>query len=709
MSEDGFAEFDEDDDPDAYYRYSFYQTKPVQDPQQLEEAEKWEETVIRVTAPFSLIAKWCQNRFPATRRTWRRRLAAVTVLLFLVLVFTVASVLHSPRLRRFNFDSQRAREAGMRGTNKRQLQAKSSSILDEARSRHRHAAVDAGKLPNVNVHLKHPINVRSINEMTGFGHQGQLDSHKTLKHGGVVLPGPEIQPGEHVLVHLDFKGAPPKISYLKKLFPLIKELGATGIMIEYEDTFPFWGELKRYSSSTEKYSIHQVSQIVASAKQLNLIIIPLVDTIGNLDWILKHSDFGPYREIPTNPQTLCPSKEAGFELIKAIIDQILTLHNESNWIHLGGAGAQSIGECRVCKERTARRKWSREDLYLDHMSKIAQYVKVKYDMQAIIWDDELRSISHEKLSKSPLTDLIEPMILNYKESKPGDNSTLDLTSYQGSFKYIWGAGAFKGADSVDSLFPSYEGRLKNILEWVQFIRKTEGTTSLSFRGFVLIGRQSYISTHIFCRFSHFSTLCELLPVSLPVLGMILQVVKGSPPTSSAVIQYLTDVFSCPSLFEELAKATEDNNRANFHKNCKFDGSQIFSLALSIHSARANLDTLENSQSVKGYWTKYNLDNGFVSPMTMSQLDVIKTFLEINDTMTRILHSSEAVFGEVYGPDTVYELLDTFVIPLTSRARKWAAIARNVSTFGVSSGGFRGWKSRPVHHNGPSLGHLAEDL
>ena len=33
------------------------------------------------------------------------------------------------------------------------------------------------------------------------------------------------------LVHLDLKGAPPRIEYLRQLLPFIKQLGATGILI----------------------------------------------------------------------------------------------------------------------------------------------------------------------------------------------------------------------------------------------------------------------------------------------------------------------------------------------------------------------------------------------------------------------------------------------------------------------------------------------
>lgn len=49
------------------------------------------------------------------------------------------------------------------------------------------------------------------------------------------------------IFHIDLKGAAPKLDYLLKLIPFIKKIGATGILIEYEDMFPFTGEFFFFS------------------------------------------------------------------------------------------------------------------------------------------------------------------------------------------------------------------------------------------------------------------------------------------------------------------------------------------------------------------------------------------------------------------------------------------------------------------------------
>lgn len=57
------------------------------------------------------------------------------------------------------------------------------------------------------------------------------------------------------IFHLDLKGAAPKMEYLLKLVPFIKQIGATGVMIEYEDMFPFAGDCKLFFQAVFLFSL----------------------------------------------------------------------------------------------------------------------------------------------------------------------------------------------------------------------------------------------------------------------------------------------------------------------------------------------------------------------------------------------------------------------------------------------------------------------
>ena len=73
-----------------------------------------------------------------------------------------------------------------------------------------------------------------------------------------------------VLIHLDFKGAPPKFDFLVDLIKFIsrkEEKIVTGFLIEFEDMLPFMGNLQcirndRYPCYTKEEVNHLVNLIV---------------------------------------------------------------------------------------------------------------------------------------------------------------------------------------------------------------------------------------------------------------------------------------------------------------------------------------------------------------------------------------------------------------------------------------------------------------
>lgn len=74
---------------------------------------------------------------------------------------------------------------------------------------------------------------------------------------GVPQNSPQPFVPERRLVHFDLKGAPAKIDYLKLIIPLLAQLGATGLLLEYEDMFPYEGILEPVRA-TNHYSKSEV-------------------------------------------------------------------------------------------------------------------------------------------------------------------------------------------------------------------------------------------------------------------------------------------------------------------------------------------------------------------------------------------------------------------------------------------------------------------
>ena len=78
----------------------------------------------------------------------------------------------------------------------------------------------------------------------------------------------------HRIIHIDLKGAPPKVSYLSKIIPLLRQWGATGILIEYEDMFPYADHLTVLRAD-HAYTVDDIRTLQELTKAEGMKFIPL--------------------------------------------------------------------------------------------------------------------------------------------------------------------------------------------------------------------------------------------------------------------------------------------------------------------------------------------------------------------------------------------------------------------------------------------------
>jgi len=87
---------------------------------------------------------------------------------------------------------------------------------------------------------------------------------------------------------------------------------------------PFSGALAD-CASPYAFSAADVAQVVQRAAALDLEVIPLVQTLGHLEFALKHARRAALREDPHDFGTLCPTSTAAATLVQDLLTQVRAL------------------------------------------------------------------------------------------------------------------------------------------------------------------------------------------------------------------------------------------------------------------------------------------------------------------------------------------------------------------------------------------------
>ncbi|CAG2121886.1 unnamed protein product [Medioppia subpectinata] len=241
---------------------------------------------------------------------------------------------------------------------------------------------------------------------------------------------------------MDLKGAPPLPRFYTHLFPLLAALGANALLVEYEDMvtidtlisrhvtlsspqFPFSGAVAGVRA-LNAYSEAEVRRLVAAAAEHGLEVIPLVQTFGHLEFVLKVEEFAHLREVPPLPQALCPSNNASLPLVREMANQVMRLHPKARFLHIG---CDEVFQLGVCAELHA----------------VADHVVRAHGVIPIVWDDMLRQMSVDVIRESGLAALgVELMLWSYVKDIYRFIPSQQFQQFAQLFPRVWFASAFKG-------------------------------------------------------------------------------------------------------------------------------------------------------------------------------------------------------------------------------------------------------------------------
>ncbi|KAM3826749.1 hexosaminidase D-like isoform 2-T3 [Vipera latastei] len=466
------------------------------------------------------------------------------------------------------------------------------------------------------------------------------------------LPQRDFSSTQMRLVHLDLKGAAPKVSYLEQIFPLFSKMGANGVLIEYEDMFPFKGELE-ILRSPYAYSEEDIAKIQELAGLNKLEIIPLVQTFGHVEFILKHDKYRHLREVERFPNSFNPHLPETLALLKALLTQVLSKHPHSSWVHIGADEVFHLGEGVDSKNWMSHNGGDTGKMYLNHIREVVHFIASQpWGLQVLLWDDMLRKVGVAAIQDSGIAKHASPVLWFYAPDFDPQQIGRYIEKYaECGFPTIWFASAFKGTTGPAQAWTPLNTHLQNHLRWLKVMKVMEKMPSISFQGIVLTGWQ---------RYDHYSALCELLPVGIPSLAVCLQTLVNGGFTEAAKKKVLA-MLGFQNL--HLEKSTCEGTGA-------FPGSDIYRMVEQVDGQLKDSVTkvLEEESSIKGWFSPYHRKHQFGNPRNMESFG--SKVLKVHEDWENVIQTLRSHLESIYFPDAVEEWMEENVNPHMDRLREF---------------------------------------
>ncbi len=284
-----------------------------------------------------------------------------------------------------------------------------------------------------------------------------LDSHE-------AVPETEIADWPHLefrCANYDFRLLYPKFEKLIEYIETMASFKYNALLIEYEDKLPF-KKHEHLRHDRFAFTDEQLQLLQETAKRNFIEIIPLQQTFGHLEYVLKHDAHKALKESREAIGELCPSNPGSLELATGLIDEMIAAHPDSRYLHLGCDEVWCLCLCDRCRKSFAD---SRPEAFITYVNKLIDFTAARGKIP-IIWHDMLASCTNDELSRLDHRAVV--MIWRY-DGKNIEETVADFTNRcRAQGISVLGGPSIRAWDRTDDQpHPVAENRIRNIEQWTR--------------------------------------------------------------------------------------------------------------------------------------------------------------------------------------------------------------------------------------------------
>lgn len=214
--------------------------------------------------------------------------------------------------------------------------------------------------------------------------RGALNALRTL----AMLPEGGACYAEHIedrpalelrIFHLDLKDQMLSFDYILRLIDRLATFRYNALLVEYEDKFPYSEAV--IPPHPERLDPDKIKRLIHHCRIRGIEVIPKVPTLGHLEFVLYHH---PELAETEARYQVCPLNENALPFITRMLDEVIELHPNSRFLHVGGDETWHLGQCPRCSGTASQDGLA--DLYGRFMREILRHV-LKRGPRPLLWAD----------------------------------------------------------------------------------------------------------------------------------------------------------------------------------------------------------------------------------------------------------------------------------------------------------------------------------
>ena len=200
----------------------------------------------------------------------------------------------------------------------------------------------------------------------------------------VIDDWPDIR---HRAMHYDTKHHQGTYEYVQDFIRTLAGYKVNMLVWEWEDKFAY--ERRPEIGAPGAFTKSQMQDLTRFARQYHVQIVPLVQGLGHVSYILKHPQHRHLREIADSAWEFCPLNEGSYDLLFDLWDEAMEATPGSEFLHIGSDETYELGLGEACGCKRKADEIGRDGLMQVFIHKSVSHVSSR-GRRAMSWGGRYR-------------------------------------------------------------------------------------------------------------------------------------------------------------------------------------------------------------------------------------------------------------------------------------------------------------------------------